>query len=272
MDRQCGDTWTFFGLVKTRTPYRCDIRLRYSAYYIRCGYWCAPYQRRSYSSIDTHLPRLCLRNYHELVETESYPPCYRIIPPFPVSRYAPGCLPATGTFRTETLATIGLQLKRCNSNWEDTFFITLARNFGFGLNGDTFLRLGKPDSFTGIRQTSGWVISNRGLSSDRRWDCFKERPATKYLRLKKEYEYLSHKFGLTPMDVSQWRFLRLRQFPHIRIAQLAVLYHRSYGLLFAHHGSGNSNQSAWNPKGTSAYWVNHYTFRTPFAFPTKNIK
>ena len=54
-----------------------------------------------------------------------------------------------------------------------------------------------------------------------------------YLRLKKEYEYLSHKFGLTPMDVSQWRFLRLRptNFPHIRIAQLAVLYHRSYGLL-----------------------------------------
>ena len=30
------------------------------------------------------------------------------------------------------------RLKRCQGNWEDAFFITLARNFGFGLNGDAF--------------------------------------------------------------------------------------------------------------------------------------
>ena len=30
------------------------------------------------------------------------------------------------------------RLERCNNHWEDVFFITLARNFGFGLNGDAF--------------------------------------------------------------------------------------------------------------------------------------
>ncbi|KAA6304785.1 hypothetical protein EZS27_043565, partial [termite gut metagenome] len=33
---------------------------------------------------------------------------------------------------------ISERLKRYDTNWEDTFFITLARNFGFGLNGDAF--------------------------------------------------------------------------------------------------------------------------------------
>lgn len=95
-----------------------------------------------------------------------------------------------------------------------------------------------------------------------------------YLRLKKEYEYLSHKFGLTPMDVSQWRFLRLRptNFPHIRIAQLAVLYHRSYGLL------SRIMEADTLPKvrdilkgGTSEYWVSHYTFEHTSPFRPKTL-
>ena len=30
------------------------------------------------------------------------------------------------------------RLKLCNNHWEDAFFITLARNFGFGVNGEAF--------------------------------------------------------------------------------------------------------------------------------------
>ena len=33
---------------------------------------------------------------------------------------------------------IAARLERCNNHWEDVFFITLARNLGFGLNGDAF--------------------------------------------------------------------------------------------------------------------------------------
>ncbi len=77
------------------------------------------------------------------------------------------------------------------------------------------------------------------------------------------------------MDVSQWRFLRLRptNFPHIRIAQLAVLYHRSYGLLSRIMEAETVTKvheilkrRYFSILGKSLY------FRTPFAFPTKNIK
>ena len=43
----------------------------------------------------------------------------------------------------------------------------------------------------------------------------------------KEYEYLRHKFGFQPMNAALWRYLRTRpqNFPHVRLLQLAQMYH-----------------------------------------------
>lgn len=65
------------------------------------------------------------------------------------------------------------------------------------------------------------------------------------------------------MDASLWRFLRLRpaNFPHIRIAQLACLYHRAYGLL-SRIMETETLQGVRDilKGGTSEYWLTHYTF------------
>ena len=83
-------------------------------------------------------PEAVRTNYKELLETASYPPCYRIIPslsPFTAHSW----MSALQMERFEQKATLlNERLKRCQGNWEDAFFITLARNFGFGLNGDAF--------------------------------------------------------------------------------------------------------------------------------------
>jgi hypothetical protein len=84
-----------------------------------------------------------------------------------------------------------------------------------------------------------------------------------YLKLQKEYNYLSHKFNLTPMDVSLWRFLRLRpnNFPHVRIAQLACLYHRAYNLLSQVMEKETLKEVRDLLRGgTSEYWLTHYSF------------
>ena len=65
------------------------------------------------------------------------------------------------------------------------------------------------------------------------------------------------------MSVTCWRFLRLRpnNFPHIRIAQLANLYHRSYGLLSQLMEKETLKDIRDLLRGgTSEYWINHYTF------------
>lgn len=74
--------------------------------------------------------------YEELRQTEIYPPCYSILASLP-KLTVHSWLSALQVERFEQKAcVISQRLERCNHHWEDVFFITLARNFGFGLNGD----------------------------------------------------------------------------------------------------------------------------------------
>lgn len=208
-------------------------------------------------------PEAVRTNYKELLETDSYPPCYRIIPSLPPFT-AHSWMTALQMERFEQKATLlNERLKRCQGNWEDTFFITLARNFGFGLNGDAFETWAHRLPFRAVDkhrndlfQIEAIFFGQAGILEDSDGDGY-------YLRLKKEYTYLQHKFGLIPMDASLWRFLRLRpaNFPHIRIAQLACLYHRAYGLL-SRIMETETLQGVRDilKGGTSEYWLTHYTF------------
>ena len=208
-------------------------------------------------------PEAVRTNYKELLETDSYPPCYRIIPSLPPFT-AHSWMTALQMERFEQKATLlNERLKRCQGNWEDAFFITLARNFGFGLNGDAFETWAHRIPFRAVDkhrndlfQIEAIFFGQAGILEDSDGDGY-------YLRLKKEYTYLQHKFGLIPMDASLWRFLRLRpaNFPHIRIAQLACLYHRAYGLL-SRIMETETLQGVRDilKGGTSEYWLTHYTF------------
>ena len=208
-------------------------------------------------------PEAVRTNYKELLETDSYPPCYRIIPSLPPFT-AHSWMTALQMERFEQKATLlNERLKRCQGNWEDAFFITLARNFGFGLNGDAFETWAHRLPFRSVDkhrndlfQIEAIFFGQAGILEDSDGDGY-------YLRLKKEYTYLQHKFGLIPMDASLWRFLRLRpaNFPHIRIAQLACLYHRAYGLL-SRIMETETLQGVRDilKGGTSEYWLTHYTF------------
>ena len=208
-------------------------------------------------------PEAVRTKYKELLETDSYPPCYRIIPSLPPFT-AHSWMTALQMERFEQKATLlNERLKRCQGNWEDAFFITLARNFGFGLNGDAFETWAHRLPFRAVDkhrndlfQIEAIFFGQAGILEDSDGDGY-------YLRLKKEYTYLQHKFGLIPMDASLWRFLRLRpaNFPHIRIAQLACLYHRAYGLL-SRIMETETLQGVRDilKGGTSEYWLTHYTF------------
>lgn len=208
-------------------------------------------------------PESVCMNYKELLETDSYPPCYRIIPSLS-SFTLHSWMSSLQIERFEQKAALlAERLKRCQDNWEDAFFVTLARNFGFGLNGDAFeawanhIPLRAVDKHRNdLFQIEAIFFGQAGLLAESINDNY-------YLQLKKEYSYLQHKFELTPMDASLWRFLRLRpnNFPHIRIAQLACLYHRAYGLLSRLMDAETLQGVREILKGgTSEYWLTHYTF------------
>ena len=159
-----------------------------------------------------------------------------------------------------------------DKNWEDTFFVTLARNFGFGINGDAFeqwahsipmMAVGKhrDDLF----QIEAIFFGQAGLLDVHYEDDY-------YLRLQREYHYLRQKFSLTPMSGSAWKFLRLRpqNFPHIRIAQLAMLYYEQrLNLSRLLNAENLSEMASLLLTHVSDYWLTHYTFASQ---PSKPIE
>lgn len=156
------------------------------------------------------------------------------------------------------------RLKRYNNNWEDSFFVTLSRNFGFGINGDAFENWANrlPMNIMAkhrdnIFQIESLFFGQAGMLSENEGDEY-------YLKLKKEYQYLRSMFNKERIDVSVWKFLRLRpyNFPHVRIAQLAFLYHNRFGLFSSIIEADNIKKVREIFKGeTSDYWTTHFSFK-----------
>ena len=93
-------------------------------------------------------------------------------------------------------------------------------------------------------------------------------------RLKNEYKYLAHKFSLTPMNRTMWKFLRLRpqNFPHIRISQLATLYHeRKTSLSQLVECMNVDEMRHMLSTHVTEYWATHYTFGAESASNSKSM-
>ena len=208
-------------------------------------------------------------HYHELCVADHYPACYPILASLPKLTIH-SWLTALQTERLEQKAQLIMQrLELCNSNWEDAFFITLARNFGFGLNGDAFetwaglLPFRAMDKHRNdLFQIEAFFYGLAGLLEE---TFLKKEQEDEYsLRLCKEFRYLQRKFEIGQgIDVTLWRFLRLRpeNFPHIRLAQLAYLYQKG-DKLFSRllEADTLTDVRALLDTRTSSYWENHYLF------------
>lgn len=214
------------------------------------------------------IPEEVLHNYQELLAEEAFPPCYRVIPEIP-TLIVHSWMSALTTERLENKTRrIEEWLRKTDGDWQRTFFITLARNFGFGTNADAFeewathipmMAVGKHRD--DVFQVEAFFFGQAGLLSN---DIVpEERRDDYFIRLQREYEFLAHKFSLTPMDVKLWKFLRLRpqNFPHIRLSQLVNLYYSQQADLsrLLEADSIEVLMGLFNTRVTP-YWENHFTF------------
>ena len=212
-------------------------------------------------------PESVRQRYDELSHAEIYPPCYSILSSLP-KLTVHSWLSALQVERFEQKAhLIATRLERCNNHWEDVFFITLARNFGFGLNGDAFEAWASRLPFRAIDkhrdnlfQVEAFFFGQAGLLDEELPDA-----DGYYRKLQKEFRYLQHKFELSaPMAATQWRFLRLRpgNFPHVRLAQLANLYYKEQSL-FSRIMEADTLEVVRKLLAvtTSPYWEEHFNFR-----------
>lgn len=177
------------------------------------------------------IPAHLYQNYQELFQTDDYPRCHRIIPSIPTIKVHMWMDALLAERMRDRARKVQERVNRLNGDWEQATFVTLCRNFGFGLNGDTFERwammiplrsVGKHRD--NLFQVEAIFLGMAGLTDDAAQVKGKEMGE----KWKREFAFLSHKFQLPePMKAADWKFLRTRpnNFPHIRILQIAELYH-----------------------------------------------
>ena len=234
--------------------------------------------------VELHVPDNIRQNYEELLKTDSYPPCYKIIPS--LSRLMKhSWMSALETERLERKTEdIKRRAKLCDGSWEAAYFVTMARNYGFGINSDAMEQwaLNIPLNEVGhhrddIFQIEAFFMGQAGLLNPL---SIPERHRTAaladdyFFRLNNEYKYLAHKFSLKSIDFHLWRFLRLRpqNFPHIRISQLANLYYqRRAGLSQLIECEDINSVKALITTSVTTYWQTHYAFGCESAFSEKHL-
>jgi hypothetical protein len=154
------------------------------------------------------------------------------------------------------------------NDWDETFYRTLSRYFGFRVNTEPFEMLANSLPFKIIRrhsdkrfQIEALLFGTAGMLEE---GLFKDALSERYYKdLLKEYKILSSKYSLQPMHGWLWKFCRLRpvNFPTVRISQLAALLSTAGGLFSKTLEADNIRQlKDLFGVSASSYWHDHYVF------------
>lgn len=170
---------------------------------------------------------------------------------------------------------VGELLNSNNTDWEETAYQVLAKNFGFKLNAEPMLQLARnlPLKILQKHRDSPLQIESMlfGMAG------FLEEPEGDYAqKLKAEYSFLAAKYQLKnkQLNAHEWKFLRTRpaNFPTIRLAQFAslVMSQRSFFSLFTQLTDVELIKKAFEIE-QPLYWREHYNFGKPLAKPLKKM-
>lgn len=158
------------------------------------------------------------------------------------------------------------QLKNSNNDWEAAFFCSLAKNFGLNINGNSFFQIANTIPFSVIRKESFDVSYLEALLLGKA-NLIPETTEDNYGKdLKSLFDYITIKYQLKESISEPIQFYKLRpdNFPTVRLAQLAMLYHQQKNL-FSNIIEAKNALDIYKlfDVSVSEYWVSHYNFDKP---------
>ncbi|MDC6351843.1 DUF2851 family protein [Zeaxanthinibacter sp. PT1] len=167
------------------------------------------------------------------------------------------------------------QYQLYNKDWEQLLFISLMRVFGSQKNGAFFLEVAGRLDFSIIRKTSGSVQALEALFFGM-VGMLSRKPGTDpyYFQLQREFTFLKRKYGMLPPAGRSPEFFGQRpsNFPTIRLAQLAMLYHKT-PKLFSETIAIATKKEAYSlfSVAASTYWNTHFLFGKSSRSWTKRV-
>ncbi len=219
---------------------------------------------RKLPQISIKVPNNITENYANLLNSHFTIPCSSKLTSIPKIHLNPWLYALLAERLERKTNDIYKVLDKFNNSWDETFYVLLARNFGFGLNSEIFerLALSLPYFFIqkhsdNIFQVEALLFGQAGLLEDEMMlDDY-------YLQLKAEYVFLQKKYTLKNLDGYLFKSLRVRPqgFPQLRIAQLAATLQVSKRI-FSNilEKEDESLLRLFFHINASEYWQTHYTF------------
>lgn len=215
--------------------------------------------------IELDYPKSIEIKYNELLQSASDISCAKQIAKiekFHISQW----LTTLGIARLQRRASVIMgELEQNKHFWEEAFYIHLAHSFGFKVNSLPFELLAKSLPLNvlakhknNLNQTEALLFGQAGFLEKNTDDSY-------YQTLKKEYQYLKHKYQLKSIDNHLWKWLRLRPLnePTIRIAQFAALINHSTSLFSKVIEAKTIEElTKYFKVQASAFWDTHYSFET----------
>lgn len=221
--------------------------------------------------LEMAIPEEIKLRFEQLMRADKYPPCYQVLNGIPRITVRQWLTQLCAERLEQKMERVASYLQQNCNNWEHTFFITIARNFGFGVNNDAFENWAKAMPLAAMRkhaddafQIEALFFGMAGLLDDAAVSV--EKRDEHFMALRREFDFLKHKFDLQPLAAKEWKFLRMRpqNFPQTRLAQLLHLFQGKQlqfaQLLDAENIDDYKELLATHVEG---YWTSHYVFGTP---------
>ncbi len=221
--------------------------------------------------VDTAL----LDRYRKLMSNEEWVPC------------APALADVTPVLRTSWLSrmmverieekseTVHRIREKYKGDWEQTFYVLLARQLAAPVNSDAMEDLCSLVPLTLLRkhknrpdQIEAMLFGAAGLIAREIHDPYIEK-------LRDEFSFLRRKYNLRSLEALRWKFLRMRppSFPTIRIAQLSKIISESDGFvsLVEHLHKGDDWIALFRVVPEHAFWEDHYHFTAASSHHAKRV-
>ena len=165
---------------------------------------------------------------------------------------------------TEKSVAVYDKLAQLKGDWDETFYHFMAKNFGFKVNALPMEMLAQslPQTIFAKHkdqplQIEALLFGQAGFLNQNFADDYPNA-------LKKEYAFLQKKYNLKPIDISLWKFMRMRpqNFPTLRLAQFAGLISVSNHLFSKVLTTKDYRNSAvlFENLPVNPFWQTHYHF------------
>lgn len=188
-------------------------------------------------TLQIDFPAHMLTRYQELCQTDDYPRCHRVVASIPSLKVHSWMEQLLAERLDGKSARILKRVKESRGDWEQAAFATLARSFGFGINGELLEEwaahvplAAAAKHRNNLLQVQALFLGTAGLIGH-----LGPHDGCDAQKAEAEYAYLAHKFSLPAPPPFLWRYLRTRpyNFPHVRILQLAAVFHHGGAQLHA---------------------------------------